>query len=146
MLTLRSFPLRNARFHWRSNVPVALGVAIGTAVLVGALVVGDSLRGSLRARAERQLNGVEASYVGPKLVRADIAKQLPGEVAPGLGGAVSLQTLERLKARIIAGGANNQLADAAAADHPAVEVSRGEAQFHVRHPKRNRPRSHGSGR
>jgi ABC-type antimicrobial peptide transport system permease subunit len=84
MLTLRSFPLRNAGFHWRSNVPVALGVAIGTAVLVGALVVGDSLRGSLRARTERQLNGVGASYVGPKLVRADVAKQLPAQVIPAL--------------------------------------------------------------
>lgn len=84
MLTLRSFPLRNARFHWRSNVPVALGVAIATAVLVGALIVGDSLRASLRARAERQLNGVEASYVGTKLVRAEIATQLPGEIAPAL--------------------------------------------------------------
>ena len=84
MLSLRTFPLRNARYHWRSNLPVLLGVAVGAAALTGALVVGDSLRGSLRDRAERQLNGVESAYVGPRLVRTDLAEQLPGSVSPSL--------------------------------------------------------------
>ena len=35
-------------FHWRTNLAVACGVAVGTAVLTGALLVGDSMRGSLR--------------------------------------------------------------------------------------------------
>ena len=37
--------------HATRHVSVALGTAIATAVLVGALLVGDSVRGSLRARA-----------------------------------------------------------------------------------------------
>jgi putative ABC transport system permease protein len=82
MISLRSLPLRNAGYHWRSNLPVLLGVAVGAAVLAGALVVGDSLRGSLRDRALRQLNGVESTYLGTRLVRADVAGQLPGTVAP----------------------------------------------------------------
>jgi len=55
VLTLPRLVARNLRFHWRGNVAVLLGVAVGSAVLTGALLVGDSLRGSLRDRAERQL-------------------------------------------------------------------------------------------
>src|SRR5215208_1478819 len=84
MLSLRSLPLRNARYHWRSNLPVLLGVAVGSAVLTGALVVGDSLRGSLRDRTERQLMGVESVYVGTRLIRAELANDLPGTVSPVL--------------------------------------------------------------
>ncbi len=84
MISLRSLPLRNAGYHWRSNLPVMLGVAVGAAVLAGALVVGDSLRGSLRDRALRQLNGVEAAYLGTRLIRAEVAGQLPGLVSPAM--------------------------------------------------------------
>jgi ABC-type antimicrobial peptide transport system permease subunit len=84
MLSLRSLPVRSARHHWRANVPVVLGVAIGTAVLTGALLVGDSLRGSLHDRAVRQLNGVESAYVGNRLVRAEIGKRLPVPVHPAM--------------------------------------------------------------
>jgi hypothetical protein len=40
--------LLNLLFHWRGNLAVLLGVVVGAAVLTGALLVGDSLRGSLR--------------------------------------------------------------------------------------------------
>src|SRR5437868_14953279 len=84
MLTLHSIPARNLAHHWRGNLAVLLGVAVGAAALTGALFVGDSLRGSLRDRAERQLNGVESSWVGSRLIRDDVAARLPGEVAPAL--------------------------------------------------------------
>ena len=48
-MTLKRLRLRNLLFHWRGNLAVFLGVVVGTAVLTGALLVGDSLRGSLRA-------------------------------------------------------------------------------------------------
>ena len=47
-VTLRTLVLRSLTFHWRTNLAVVLGVAAATAVLAGALVVGDSVRGSLR--------------------------------------------------------------------------------------------------
>jgi ABC-type antimicrobial peptide transport system permease subunit len=84
MISLRSLPLRNAGYHWRSNLPVLLGVAVGAAVLAGALMVGDSLRGSLRERAVRQLNGVQSAYLGNRLIRAEVAGQLPGLVSPAM--------------------------------------------------------------
>jgi len=46
---------RSLRFHARSHFGVVLGAAIGSAALVGALVVGDSVRTSLRERALRRL-------------------------------------------------------------------------------------------
>ncbi|HKO59666.1 MAG TPA: hypothetical protein VJV03_00770, partial [Pyrinomonadaceae bacterium] len=39
---------RNLTYYWRTNVAVVLGVAAAVAVLSGALLVGDSVRGSLR--------------------------------------------------------------------------------------------------
>ena len=39
---------KSLRHHWRIHLAVALGVAAATAVLTGALVIGDSVRGSLR--------------------------------------------------------------------------------------------------
>ena len=40
--------LRNLIFFWRMNLAVTLGAAVAAAVLTGALLVGDSVRGSLR--------------------------------------------------------------------------------------------------
>src|SRR5262245_47882455 len=84
MLTQTKLIFRNLAYHWRGNLAVLLGVAVGSAVLTGALLVGDSLRGSLRARVERQLGGFDAAALFPRLVRADIADGLPGSVAPVL--------------------------------------------------------------
>ena len=72
-MTLLGLLRRNLLYHWRGNLAVLLGVAVGSAVLTGALLVGDSLRGSLRDRAERQLNGVTAAAFLPRQVRASIA-------------------------------------------------------------------------
>ncbi|HTK77321.1 MAG TPA: hypothetical protein VL371_18800, partial [Gemmataceae bacterium] len=53
-MTLFKLLRRNHVFHRRGNLAVLLGVAVGTAVLTGALLVGDSLRGSLRDRVMKQ--------------------------------------------------------------------------------------------
>ena len=48
----RTLIKRSLRYHWRSHLGVVLGAAVATAVLVGALAVGDSVRYSLLASAE----------------------------------------------------------------------------------------------
>ena len=47
---MTSFQLiRRSLVHfWRTNLAVILGVAVATAVIGGALIVGDSVRASLR--------------------------------------------------------------------------------------------------
>lgn len=49
------FVLRSLRFHARAHLGVVLGAAVGSAALIGALVVGDSVRASLRERALERL-------------------------------------------------------------------------------------------
>jgi ABC-type antimicrobial peptide transport system permease subunit len=54
-----SFATRGFIHNWKLNLAVILGVAAGTAVLVGALLVGDSVRGSLRALAIERLGTID---------------------------------------------------------------------------------------
>src|SRR5437870_1361920 len=55
--------LRNLFFHRRGNFAVLLGVAVGTAMLTGALLVGDSLRGSLRDLTEERVAWIDYAMV-----------------------------------------------------------------------------------
>ncbi|MCU0782863.1 MAG: hypothetical protein MUF81_02210, partial [Verrucomicrobia bacterium] len=50
-MNLRTLIRRSLQFHWRSHLGVVLGAAVGSAALIGALVVGDSVKGSLKDRA-----------------------------------------------------------------------------------------------
>ena len=59
-----------------------LGVVVGTAVLTGALLVGDSLRGSLRDLTLRQLGWVENAMISGRFVRWAIADDIGSEVIP----------------------------------------------------------------
>jgi ABC-type lipoprotein release transport system permease subunit len=49
---------RSLRFHARSHIGVVIGAAIGSAALIGALVVGDSVRHSLTDRALARLGSI----------------------------------------------------------------------------------------
>jgi putative ABC transport system permease protein len=60
---------RSLRYHWRLHLGVVLGAAIGSAALIGALIVGDSVRGSLRERALQRLGWVHVAMdLGDRLV------------------------------------------------------------------------------
>jgi len=56
--------LRGLRFHARSHLGVVAGAAVATAVLVGAMVVGDSLKAELRRRALARLGNALAGHDG----------------------------------------------------------------------------------
>ena len=68
--------LQSLLFHWRGNFAVFLGVVVGTAVLTGALLVGDSLRGSLREHTLQQLGWVEEALIAPRFFRQGLAGDL----------------------------------------------------------------------
>ena len=63
LMSLWQFLFRSLAFHWRMHLAVALGVAAATAVLTGALLVGDSVRGSLRHLALDRLGKIEQILV-----------------------------------------------------------------------------------
>ncbi|MCH7871558.1 MAG: ABC transporter permease [Planctomycetes bacterium] len=67
---------RSLAYHWRTNVGVVLGVAVGTAVLTGALIVGDSMRGSLREAALGRLGRVDQALVSTRFFREALATEM----------------------------------------------------------------------
>ncbi|QDV71206.1 FtsX-like permease family protein [Rosistilla carotiformis] len=58
-LTPGRFVGKSFRHHWRISAAVALGVAAATAVVTGALLVGDSMRGSLRELTIERLGSID---------------------------------------------------------------------------------------
>ena len=67
---------RNLRHYWRTNLPVALGCAVAVAALVGSLLVGDSVRGSLHDLAIERLGRVEFAIQSPSFFREQLAADL----------------------------------------------------------------------
>ncbi len=62
--------------HWRMNLAVAAGAAVGTAVLAGALLVGDSMRGSLRYLALDRLGNIDEALIADRFFHAQLADEL----------------------------------------------------------------------
>jgi putative ABC transport system permease protein len=77
-MTFGRLLLRNLLYHWRGNLAVLLGVVVGAAVLTGALLVGDSLRGSLRDLALERLGGVEYALLPGRFFRQELAAKVSG--------------------------------------------------------------------
>ena len=69
---------RSATYHWRTNLAVMLGVAAAVAVLAGALVVGDSVRDSLRDIALGRLGHTDQVLSSMGFFREDLAEDLEG--------------------------------------------------------------------
>lgn len=73
--------LRTIWYFRLQDAAAAAAVAIGAAVLAGALIVGDSVRGSLRAQTDRRLGDIDYIVHTPHLFRASLADRL--EQSPG---------------------------------------------------------------
>ena len=68
--------LRSLRHFWRTNLAVVLGVATAVAVLAGALLVGESVRGSLRRTALERLGRTDLAVLGSAFFREDLGDGL----------------------------------------------------------------------
>ena len=64
---------RNLVYYWRTNIAVILGVAAAVAVLSGALLVGDSVRGSLRDLFLQRLGRTEQVVTATGFFREQIS-------------------------------------------------------------------------
>jgi putative ABC transport system permease protein len=60
----------------RMHLAVAAGVAVATAVITGALLVGDSVRGSLRDLVMERLGNIDTVLVAEQPFRAELAEEL----------------------------------------------------------------------
>ncbi|MFW6125383.1 MAG: ABC transporter permease, partial [Pirellulales bacterium] len=64
------------RHYWRTHLAVAGTVVVTTAVLTGALLVGDSMRGSLRSLAIERLGRIDRVLLAERFFRAELAEQI----------------------------------------------------------------------
>src|ERR1700704_979777 len=73
--------LRGLRYYWRTNLAVVIGVATAVAVLGGALLVGDSVRGSLRDLVVQRLGRTDHIVVSSGFFREALADDLRADDA-----------------------------------------------------------------
>ena len=83
--------LRSLTFHWRTNLAVVFGVAAAAAVLAGALVVGDSVRGSLRDIALGRLGRTDRR-VSTAAFFGEVSRRTLRATTPRRGGATGRRT------------------------------------------------------
>jgi putative ABC transport system permease protein len=76
---------RNLIYFWRTNLAVVLGVATAVSVLSGALLVGDSVRGSLRDLFVQRLGKTDEVLASTNFFRENLVDEL--QVDPRFGEA-----------------------------------------------------------
>ncbi len=74
-LTRNGLVFRSLLFAWRTNLAIVLGVAVGAAVIGGALIVGDSVRASLRQMTLDRLGKVDQVVTGARFFRQALAEE-----------------------------------------------------------------------
>ncbi|OGV65389.1 MAG: hypothetical protein A3K19_11095 [Lentisphaerae bacterium RIFOXYB12_FULL_65_16] len=76
-MNTRTLILRSLRYYWRTHLGVVAGTAVSTGILVGALLVGDSVRHTLAAQFEARLGRTAfALMAGDRFFRSDLAADL----------------------------------------------------------------------
>src|SRR5262245_48321827 len=103
----RDLVFRGLAFYWRTNLAVIAGVATAVAVLAGALLVGDSVRGSLRHLVLQRLGRTETVVLSsgffPEALAADLRPQAAGaSLCPiaVMSGVVSAQESGKRASRV----------------------------------------------
>src|SRR5919112_1907060 len=81
--------IESAIHHWRTNLAVVLGVAAAVSVLAGALLVGESVRASLRDIAVGRLGRTEHVVTSTAFFRDALAD----EIRSTLGAQTSTASL-----------------------------------------------------
>ena len=93
-MTFWTLIVRGLRFHAREHLGATLGTAIGGAALIGALIVGDSARLSLRERALRRVGEVHSVLTADGgLFRAELAGEIEAGLKSAGGGGMAAPVL-----------------------------------------------------
>ena len=67
---------RSLAYYWHTNMVVVLGVAVAVSVLAGALLIGESVRGSLRDLSTRRLGKTDELVSSANFFREQLAADL----------------------------------------------------------------------
>ena len=85
---------RGLGFYWRMNLGVLLASLVSTAVLVGALTVGDSVRYSLEMMVKARLGAAQLALVlQDRFFRAKLADQIAAELNTAAAPVLQLRGL-----------------------------------------------------
>jgi putative ABC transport system permease protein len=87
----------NLTYYWRTNLAVVVGVATAVAVLAGALLVGNSVRASLRDLVLVRLGRTDHVISSPRFFREQLANDIQNDqqfVASGFNTTCPLISLE----------------------------------------------------
>ena len=95
-MSLLALIQRNVVHYWRTNLAVIAGVAVAVAVLAGALLVGASVRSSLRALALERLGAVDRVVTTARFVPESFGAELlaAGPLNGRFGTAAPLVAVE----------------------------------------------------
>jgi putative ABC transport system permease protein len=88
-VTTSTLAMRGLAFYWRSHLAVVAGVATAVAVLAGALLVGDSVRGSLRDLVLQRLGRADRLVTSTGFFRDALAAELTADPAFATSGAAA---------------------------------------------------------
>lgn len=79
-MTLLTLARRSLTYHLRAHLGVLAGATIGSAALIGALIVGDSVRHSLRETALQRIGKAELALVAnDRFFRAELADDIAND-------------------------------------------------------------------
>jgi len=112
----RTLLFRSLSYYRKSHLGVVLGTMAGTAVLVGALTVGDSVRYSLKRIASDRLGTTEwALTAGDRFFRTRLADDLSASLG------ITVAPVLQVKGIVVAEGGRRRL--------PDIQVAGVEARF-----------------
>lgn len=84
-MSVASLSIRGLKYHWRAHFGALLGTVLCVMVLTGSLLVGDSLKGTLRQQALERVGQVRSALVGgDRMFRSALAGELGSRAAPVL--------------------------------------------------------------
>ena len=138
-MTRTTLILRSLTFYWRTHLGVLLGAVLTAGLLVGALVVGDSVRFSLKQMAVARLGKTELALTAPerffRTALADaVAGNLKATVAPVLlwRGTVSAPDKDQRANEVQVLGVEDRFWQIGAAGNPLAGAAEDEVALNTR--------------
>jgi len=93
-MSIYQYILKSLWFFRKQHLAVLLGTIISTAVLTGALIIGDSVRYSLHSLLHMRLGEIEyAMPTGDRFVRAELAKDISSDLGIKVSPILSVKGL-----------------------------------------------------
>lgn len=130
---------RTAKHYWQIHLIVALCTAVAAGVLAGALIVGDSMRGSLRDITLERLSSIQHALIADHFFKPDILNRQHTVPAILLNGTVVAAETETRASKVNVYGVDDtffrlwknsavpNLSSATATDKPFADIVINEA-------------------